>query len=140
MNPCVVDASVVAAAFFQEECTDEARALLVSGRQLCAPDLIYPEVANAIWKRQRRGEINEEEAGQLLADFLKVPLSITPSNALIAPALRLAIRTGRTAYDCLYIALALDQACPLITGDRRLVNALARTPLADRVRWVGRRK
>jgi len=140
MKPCVVDASVVAAAFFQEEFADEARTLLVSGCQLRTPDLIYAEVANAIWKRQRRGEINEEEAGQLLADFLSLPLLVTPSNKLIGPALPLAIQTGCTVYDCLYLALAVDQACPLITGDRRLVNALARTMLADHVRWIGHRK
>ena len=140
MRPCVVDASLIAAAFFQEQCAEEAGAVLASGRQLYAPDLIYPEVANAVWKRHRRREINEEEASQLLADIARMPLQITPSNRLIDSALRLAIQTDRTVYDCLYVALALDQACPLITADRRLVNALARGPLADRVRWVGSRK
>ncbi len=140
MKPCVVDASLVAAAFFQEPYTAEARALLVSGRELRAPDLIHLECANAIWKRWRRGEIDEEEANQLLADARRLPLQLTPSNELIDSALHLAIQTDRSVYDCLYLALALDRAGQLVTADQRLVNALAHGPLADHVRWIGSRK
>ncbi len=137
MKACVVDASVVAAAFFQEEYSAQARALLLSDRDLLAPDLVYPEYANAMWKRHRRGEINEAEAGELFADVRRLPLRLTPSNELLDSALDLAIRTNRTVYDCVYLALALDRTCPLITADRRLVNALTRTPLANKVRWIG---
>ena len=138
MKTYVVDASVAAAAFFQEEHADAARSLLVSGCEMLAPDLIHAEVANVIWKRHRRREINEAEASQLLADLLSLPLQITPSAWLVAPALQLALRTRRTVYDCLYLALALASDAVFVTCDKRLVNALGAGPLKSRAVWIGR--
>jgi len=137
MKPCVVDASVVAAAFFQEDFADQARALLLSGREMLAPDLACAELANVIWKRFTRGEIDQDEAGKLLADFLRLGLDITPSGDLAEPALQLALATGRTVYDCLYLALAVRTDTALFTADKRLVNALADTPLAKHIAWIG---
>ena len=138
MNPCVVDASVVAIAFFQERYAAEAQALLASDRPLHAPDLISAEFANVVWKRRRRGEITKDEASQLMADFLRLPLVVTASGELADVALELAMHTGRTVYDCLYLALAVKTRCILVTGDRRLANALADGPLAAHVALVER--
>ena len=137
MKSCVVDASVVAAAFFRETHADAARALLATDGELHAPDLIYAEVANVIWKRQRRGEIDEAEAIEMLADFLSLPLRTTPSEELLAPALQLAMNTGRTVYDCLYLALAVTNKTVMVSADKRLVNALASGPLGKHVAWIG---
>ncbi len=137
MKPCVVDASVVAAAFFQETHAEAASALLTSGRGLLAPDLIYPETTNVIWKRYGRREISENEAEQLVADITSLPLRITPSNELIDSALKLAIQTRRTAYDCLYLALAVETGTIMFTSDRRMANALANTPLERHITWIG---
>ena len=76
MKRLVVDASVVAAAFFPEKHTETARTLLFSDGALHAPDLIYAEIANVVWKRRRHGEIDDEEAAGLLADMLDLPLEI----------------------------------------------------------------
>jgi len=137
MMACVLDASVVAAAFFQEEHADVARALFVSDRELHAPDLIYLEFANVIWKRHRRGEIDEQEAIQLLDDVLSLPLRIAPAEPLVEAALQLALRTGRTVYDCLYLALAEETKGVMITCDQRLLNALAGSALEERIAWIG---
>ena len=48
MKRLVVDASVVAAAFFPEKHTEAAQALLLSGGDFSAPDLIYAEIANVV--------------------------------------------------------------------------------------------
>lgn len=137
MKTCVVDASVVAAAFFQEEHAESARALLVGKRELHAPDLIYAEVANVIWKRHGRGEIDENEPGQLMADVLRLPLRITPCGSLVEAALGLALRTRRTVYDCLYLALAVKTRSVMYSSDKRLVHALADGPLNKCVAWIG---
>jgi len=136
-GPWVLDASVVAAALFQEDHADACCSLLTSGRELHAPDLVYAEVGNVIWKRRRRGEIDEDEAAELLADALRLPLRITPSDALIDAALQVALKTDRTVYDCLYIALALRERAVMVTGDRRLASAMAGGPLAKHVAWIG---
>lgn len=137
MKPCVVDASVVAAALFQEVHAEAARSLLVSNRPLLAPDLMVAEVAKVIWKRSRRGEIDAAEAQELLADVLRLPLRLTASTELVETALELAVRTGRTVYDCMYLALALRNKAVLVTGDRRLANALVGSPLAAYISYMG---
>jgi predicted nucleic acid-binding protein len=134
---CVLDASVVAAAFFREEFERACRSLLASGRTFHAPDLIYVEVANVIWKRERRGEIDRHEAEGMLSDILSLPVLVTPSLALVEVALELAMSTRQTAYDCLYVALAIRSNEVLFTADRRLANALADTPIAKHVTWIG---
>ena len=78
MNRCVLDASVIATAFFNEEFEEHATALLASDCSHLAPELIVSEVGNVIWKRFRRGEISEAEADQLLVDFLRLDFIVFP--------------------------------------------------------------
>jgi len=137
MKNCIVDASVVAGAFFREDTSPMAQTLLTSGCELHAPDLIYAEVANVIWKRHARNEIDETESLALLSDILILPVQITPSRQLVEPALKLALRTNRTVYDCLYLALAVQTKSTMVTGDKRFVNALIDTPLEKYVSWIG---
>ena len=137
MTACVIDASTVAAALFEEDHADRARWLLRCGQPLQAPDLIFVELASVIWKRHRRGEIDIDGAHYVLAGTLRLPLRTTLCTDLVAPALELALSTGRSVYDCLYVALAMRSEAPVITADKRLVNALANTPLARHVKWIG---
>jgi predicted nucleic acid-binding protein len=133
----VVDASVVAAAFFPEPQRAAAAALLADGEELVAPELLLAEVANVIWKRHGCGEIDAAEANDLLADVLRLPISYIPAAELIESALELAVALRRTVYDSLYLALAVREGAVMVTGDERLVNALASTPLAASIRWIG---
>jgi predicted nucleic acid-binding protein len=133
----VVDASVVAAAFFPEPHRAAAAALLADGEELVAPELLLAEVANVIWKRHGCGEIDAAEANDLLADVLRLPISYIPAAELIESALELAVALRRTVYDSLYLALAVREGAVMVTGDERLVNALASTPLAASIRWIG---
>ena len=136
MTTLVVDVSVVAKWFFPKEHAVQSRRLLSPRRTLLAPELIWSEVANIAWKRVRRGEINADEAAQLIADLTRMPLHVVPTQGLVAFALELAIATDRTVYDCMYLALAIDRKCRLATADERFVNAVAATPFAKHVRHV----
>jgi predicted nucleic acid-binding protein len=136
MTLYVVDASVVAKWFFPEQHTSESRRLLSPRNTLLAPDLIWCELGNIAWKRVRRGEITTDEAGQLVADMVRLPLDVGPTQGLLAPALELAIANDRTVYDCVYLAMAIDRKCRFVTADERLVNALAATAFAKHVRHI----
>lgn len=140
MSGLVVDASVIASAYFPDAQTDAASLILNTERDLHAPDLIYAELANVSWKRHRRGEATREHTARMLADMLLLPLQIVPIRELAEGALQLAMDTGRSAYDCHYLFLAMQLNTSLITADRRLVNALAGGPFGRYVRWIGDHK
>jgi predicted nucleic acid-binding protein len=137
VRPWVVDASVVGASLFREQHALAARAVLESGGDLYAPDFLYTELASVIWKRHRRGLISREEALGLLMDARVFLIQVTPSTALVDRALRLALHTGCTVYDCLYLAMAEQTDTVMLTCDQRLVSALAGTLLENHVKWLG---
>ena len=137
MTRFVVDASVVVKWFLPEEHAAAARGLLADGNTLTAPDLVYAEVANVYWKHWRRGLVSTDEVSALLTDLCALPVRPVSSRSLIVPATELACLHERTVYDALYLALAEQLDCIMVTADQRLVNALARTALGSRVQWVG---
>ena len=47
---------------------------------------------------------------------------LVPLRALQDQALDLALRSGHPVYDCFYVALAMREAVPLLTADRRLAQ------------------
>ena len=137
MNACVVDASVVVQLFFTEPHTEQARLLVMRGTALHAPELLGLELDSAVWKRVRRREISFDEAREAREGFAAMRIASHSIGTLRDRGFDLAVRTGRSVYDCLYLALAVKTGCPLITADKRLVNALADTPLAKHVAWIG---
>jgi predicted nucleic acid-binding protein len=136
MKTMVVDASVAAKWFFPEEHSEAALRLLSGRRRLIAPDLLVAEFGNLTWKRVRRRELTQEDAALLILDFLRLPLMFISSGPLLPSALEIALDTGRTVYDCLYLALAHHQDAVLITADERFANALVNTPLAKHIRLI----
>jgi predicted nucleic acid-binding protein len=98
------------------------------------PDLFWVELGNALWKAVRRARISPENAAAALEFVRDLDIQTAPSFDLVPTALAVAIRHGRTVYDNLYVALALESNSDLITADERLANALAaRLP----VKWLG---
>ena len=137
MKALIIDASVVAAALFAEEHATLARKILSGTAKLYAPDFITVEIATVIWKRYRRKEITTNEAMDLLTDADSLPVMKIPVSDLTASALQLAMRTDRSIYDCLYLALAVRTAGVMITVDQRLVHAVAASPLKSHIAFLG---
>lgn len=138
----VVDASVLVKCYVPEPLSDRARGIMLSGvegeAELYAPDIIFGEVGNVLWKKWRRGEIASEEAKDI-ADAL-VQLSyviVTDSSVLLPGALEIALAYERSVYDSLYLALTLAEEALFVTADERLVNSLKNTTLAQNIIWLG---
>ena len=125
----VIDASVAAKWLAPEAESTQAEALLDS--ELLAPDLIFPEVANILWKKQARGEMNSDTANAAARWLMQVPLQVIESITLMIDALALSTRLQHPAYDCFYLALALQTGCPLVTADRRLIERCRRVDATD---------
>lgn len=137
MKKVVVDTSVAVKWFVPEIHAEAAGRLLESDVVFCAPDLIGPELANAIWQKVRRGDLTREEADEILATFDGLAIEMVPSKGLLAPAFKIAAMLDRTVYDSLFVALAVVQDCPLVTADRKFHSAvLTSATLAPHVRWV----
>ncbi len=137
MSVFVLDASVVLKWFVPEIHSDQARTLLSATHHYLSPDLLFPEVGNAIWKKVRRGELTAWEGQRLAADIATVAVETVPTRGLMIDAHALAIAIGLTVYDAMYLALAVRLETALITADDRLVRTVAAHPLtAAHVRLV----
>jgi predicted nucleic acid-binding protein len=137
MTRIVVDASVAVKWFLPEELSTEARRLLVPEYELLAPDLLWAELGNVLWKKHRRGEFDPRTAAQLLGAFSRLPIEFHAAERWTEAALDLAIRHGVTVYDGLYLALAAGNACRVVTADRRLREACEAGVVRGVVGWVG---
>ncbi|OGI49267.1 MAG: twitching motility protein PilT [Candidatus Muproteobacteria bacterium RBG_16_65_34] len=136
MSRLVVDASVAIKWYVPEVHSAAAARLLEGGNELLAPDLIFPEFGNILWKKRRMREIRETEARDILKALRTVPLEVYPSEPLLDAAFEIAISLDRSVYDSLYVALAESQDCRFVTADGKLHNALQNTPLAKSIAWV----
>ena len=129
MSVFVVDASVVLKWFVPEIHSDAARRLLLATHQYFSPDLLFPEVGNAIWKKVRRGELTAEEGQRLAVDISSIAVETVSTRGLMIDAHALAITTGLTVYDAMYLALAVRLKTELITADDRLSRTVAAHPM-----------
>jgi len=132
----VVDASVAIKWFVPEIHADAARRLLREGMILLAPDLIWAELANALWRKWREKELAAEAVEGILTDFRRYPLRIHSGESLYDVAWPVAQGSGRTFYDSLYLALAMSNGCLLVTADLRFFNAIKDTSWGRHCLWV----
>lgn len=138
MSAVVIDASIAVKWFLPEPHTEAAHRLLVGRRKLLAPDLIWAEVGNVLWKRCRRAEITREVAQSILRDFKRFPIETFAVKPLLEPAWELATQYRTSVYDGLYLALAVGWDCKLATADRSFYDAIKSGPLASIMLWVER--
>lgn len=117
----IVDASVAVKWGVPEAETERAMAL-VGDEPILGPDLAVAEIANALWRKETRGEIAPEQRLIALAACLSGYSELVPSRMLAERALELSSALKHPAYDCFYLALAEARDATLITADARLLN------------------
>ncbi len=120
MGSLVLDASAVVriiegaeqSAFFQEA--------VLKADLVLAPELMLTEVANALWRLQRAGQLAADGLQQRLSRAAELVDVIEPDRHLQVEALSLACHLDHPVDDCLYLALARREAAVLLTADQRL--------------------
>lgn len=118
----VVDATVAIKWLVPAEHSDLARKLW--DREVSAPDLIFPETVNALWKYVDRGELTPDEARRAASLFPADVVTLVPSQPLMQRALDLALALRLPVYDCVYLATAWLLEVPLVTADHRFLKVL----------------
>jgi predicted nucleic acid-binding protein len=121
----VIDASVAVKWFRDERHSDLAERILAEhARSMAAPDLFAVEVAAALVRnanevKQARPAMEDALAAfAAMLDDRAINLIRTGSQQVHA-ASRIALDLGHPLKDCIYLALAMERGCELITGDAR---------------------
>jgi predicted nucleic acid-binding protein len=121
----VVDASVVIQYAIAQTYTSEARGLVArmyQGDQLFIPEFCLLECVNVLWKEVRFRGLPQTQAEQIIAELLSLAFRIMPTVHHLPRALQIGLSCQLAVYGSLYIALALNLDCPLVTVDDRQGN------------------
>ena len=93
--------------------------------RLVVPDFFWIEVTNLLWKAIRIGRCTGANAEASLTALRRQEIPTVPVLPLLDSALDTAIVHGRSVYNSIYVALAIETGGQLVTADQKLANALA---------------
>lgn len=118
--PIVIDSSALVELLLGRP-SAAAIAEILADQDNVAPDLIGVETVSTLRRLERQGHLKSERAEEAIADLLDAPIQLVKTSGLLERAWQL--RHTISAYDAIYIALAEDLACELVTLDKRLTRA-----------------
>lgn len=90
--------------------------------ELIAPNHFPHEVASALTKAERQKLIAVGESRRLVQDILRTSPVLHAARPLLYRAVEISSQTRSSYYDCLYIALAEQEGCEMVTADAPLIN------------------
>jgi predicted nucleic acid-binding protein len=136
----VVDASLAVKWFLPEQGADAAAQILLSNALITGPDMLAVEVFATLVRGANMVKSNRPDVESAIRRF-QMMISMgevqlvrsAPHN--IEHAASLALNLGHPLKDCIYLALAMELECELVTCDARFA-AKARG-VWDKVRVLG---
>ncbi len=136
----VVDASVAAKWLLAEADSEIALSILERHEgQLSAPDLLAIEVSRALVTAANMRRIDRDRALSGLRLWLRIvdgkQIALHPSTPCLGAGAEIALDLGHPLPDCIYLALAMELGCPLVTADRKF--APRASTIYDRVLILG---
>jgi predicted nucleic acid-binding protein len=117
----VVDTNVIGYLFLSSERSLMAERILHKDPEWVAPLLWRSEFRNVLAFYMRKELIGLEEAQRIMdaaLDLLRGREYEVPSHEV----LRIASTSGCSAYDCEFVAIAIDLKVPFVTADLKLVR------------------
>jgi len=116
----VVDASVLIAVIVNE--TEKERLVAITQEaDLIAPMSVHWEIGNAFSSLLKRGRVTLEQALQAIDTYLEIPVRFVEVE--LTNSLELAGVLGIYAYDAYLVRCAEKYRLPLLTLDKRLLQA-----------------
>ncbi len=122
----VVDASVFASIIVKDEFHDRARGILERRRgELITPELAYVEVASSLWRHSFVLRRIPERAYYTIAPTVGRLISSSVSEVcdvrgMLEKVLGNAMKLGISPYDSVYVSLAMERGCGLLSFDGEL--------------------
>jgi predicted nucleic acid-binding protein len=124
----VIDASVAIKWVIDEEGSDAARRLAAE-EVMAAPELLLVECANVLRTYARYGRLDSAHARAALSAIEAMPVRLASIRSHVAAAHSIATELNRSAYDALYMAVAVHERATLVTADRRFASAALDHPV-----------
>lgn len=122
----VLDASVGLKTVLPEPDTLIAQQVVINSQnqlhELIAPDTYLVECSHGLVRAERKRVIRSDEVLSNFQIILKSSPLLHHHVALLPRAIQLATLLRHGVYDCLYVALAEQEQCQLITADKRLAQ------------------
>jgi predicted nucleic acid-binding protein len=136
----VVDASLAVKWMLWEADSGDALAFLSSGGDLVAPDLLFIEVAGAIVRRGNENKAMQADALRALEKWTiawsdHVVKNYRVTQRRLFTASKLALQIGNPLKDCIYLVLAMELKCDLVTCDARFRSKAL--PIYSGIRLLG---
>ena len=120
----VLDASAALRMVMRAEDAGGLLESVATATVVAAPSLYASEVANALWKYVKAGNLDAETALERLEESINLIDAFTPDWELTTEALTEAVRFKHPVYDLLYAVLARRTGCAVLTTDERLRRLL----------------
>lgn len=116
----VVDASVAVKWVVAEPGSDQA--VTLRDHALIAPDLLFAECANILWRKLRHSLMTAEQAALAARILEQADITVVWAKGYVARAVAIATELDHPAYDAVYLAVAEALGLRLVTADHRLVR------------------
>ena len=120
----VLDASAAIEAVLGRSQALEIVEYLEHADRVTVPDLYFAEIANALWKYVRNGDLLLEDAQTMLSIATSLPDDVLPARELATEALATATAFDHPVYDALYAVTARREGAAVCTLDQRLARLL----------------
>ena len=118
----VADTNLLIYLYVQGQRTDESEVVLLRDALWAVPLLWRSEFRNSLIGLVRAHALQLDDAMAMI-DEAERWLTGREYSVLSRQVLTLASRSGCSAYDCEFVALAQDLEVPLVTSDRQILKA-----------------
>lgn len=122
----VVDTNVIAYLLLPGPFTRDVEELLLKDPDWAAPLLWRSEFRNILAGYMKKGSLPPDTAYHLMEQAER-RMENNEYSVSSDEVLRLASESGCSAYDCEFVALALDLDLPLVTLDKKVLRAFPKT-------------
>jgi predicted nucleic acid-binding protein len=116
----VLDASAAAHVAVDGAKAEGFREVLRKSKETLAPELVIPELVNAMWKAHQFSKMEAGECERAIEQAISLIDSLVSGKDLCRAAFQLARTAQKPAYDMFYLALAAREGATLLTLDSSL--------------------